>query len=219
MCGRYAFFSINELKRRFNIQDSELSLAVPSYNIPPYTQICALLGGHARYMHWQLIPSFSEEFKTQYSMFNTRVESFSDSNFKKNLLLKSRCLIPADNYYEWKKTGRAKEAYLIRRPDRSIICFAGIYSVWIDSSSGERRLSCSIITRDSNPELSIIHPRMPAIISGCFIDEWLSEIPSLARAREIIEESADLELEYYRVSDMVNSTANNKPGIMVPLKK
>jgi len=36
-----------------------------------------------------------------------------------------RCLVPVDNFYEWKKTGTGKQPYALA--DRSIMALAGLW--------------------------------------------------------------------------------------------
>jgi len=217
MCGRYAFFTIKGLQELFNIRETELNSVTPSYNIAPYTDVCTIANGHIKSMYWQLIPSFSNEFKTQYSMFDTRLESFSESKFKRELLNKQRCLIPADNYYEWKKESKAKTPYLFRKRDSSLIYFAGIYSVWKDRTNNIERYSCSIITKNAVPEIAEIHPRMPLIIQNSLVKNWISE-SSRQDIDDIINESAGTDLEFYQVSNKVNKTENNFPELTLPVE-
>src|SRR5215469_12440959 len=37
-----------------------------------------------------------------------------------------RCLVPVDNFYEWKKTGARKQPYAIALADRGLMALAGL---------------------------------------------------------------------------------------------
>ena len=58
-------------------------------------------------MSWGLVPSWAKDRKTQGRMFNARVESVTDKPAFRSAYAKRRCLVPADGWYEWRRsTGR-----------------------------------------------------------------------------------------------------------------
>jgi putative SOS response-associated peptidase YedK len=49
--------------------------------------------------------------------------------------LKSRgCLIPADAFYEWQRTGKSKQPYCCEINKGELFAFAGIWDRWKDAS-------------------------------------------------------------------------------------
>jgi hypothetical protein len=53
-------------------------------------------------------------------------------------------------FYEWKKEGKAKQPFLIRRRDRSPIAFAGLWERWVGSGSEKPLETFTIITTKAN---------------------------------------------------------------------
>jgi putative SOS response-associated peptidase YedK len=53
-------------------------------------------------------------------------------------------------FYEWKKEGKAKQPFLIRRRDRSPIAFAGLWERWVGSASEKPLETFTIITTKAN---------------------------------------------------------------------
>ena len=45
--------------------------------------------------------------------------------------------IPASGFYEWKKTGGAKQPYAIVPTDGPLFAFAGLWENWRDKAAGE----------------------------------------------------------------------------------
>ena len=64
-----------------------------------------------------------------------------------------RCLIPADGFYEWSRTEKAKQPYCFEVNEGELFAFAGIWDRWKDPS-GNAVETCSILT--TAPNLSII---------------------------------------------------------------
>ena len=115
MCGRFSFHTLDRLKKIMKLLGEEEPINL-SGNITPFAEICAVYNNEEnisayRNMYWQLIPDFCEEFKSKYTMFNTRSEDLFDKDFKRELAFHKRCLIPAHHYYEWKKEGKDRALY------------------------------------------------------------------------------------------------------------
>lgn len=97
---------------------------------------------------------------------NARAETLHEKAMFCDDVMNRRCLIPASGFYEWDKE---KQKATVRVPEEELIYFAGIYSI----RSGTERFV--IITRESAGEMIRIHERMPLIIPGKSVEEWLSE--------------------------------------------
>jgi putative SOS response-associated peptidase YedK len=65
---------------------------------------------------------------------NARAETLLEKPSFRRPFLTQRCLVPAGGFYEWRKDGKAKQPFLIRRRDKAPIAFAGIWDRWNDPS-------------------------------------------------------------------------------------
>lgn len=230
MCGRFSLYFFpeaeEEFERRFGFPFPTLDYP-PSYNTPPQTNIPVVESdennqNEVREMFWGLIPSFSKEFKShpQYNMLNTRVESFDKKqpDFRKELLTMSRCVVPANNYFEWAKIGTEKVPCKVESKDSPLMSFGGIYGIW-RNDKGEKFYSCSIITVPANKLLERLHPRMPFVLDRTTEQMWLDNtVTDYEVLRDSITPYPEDGLEYFPVSRRVNSTRNNDPELVVPLK-
>jgi putative SOS response-associated peptidase YedK len=102
--------------------------------------------------------------------------------------LKSRrCLIPADGFYEWMRTGKAKQPYCFEVGEGELFAFAGIWDRWKDPS-GQWVKSCSILTTTPNAVTSAVHDRMPVILDPDSYDVWLDPgMQNVAAASELLK--------------------------------
>jgi len=85
----------------------------------------------------------------------------------------------ADGFYEWQwldEKGKQKQKYELTLPDNELFAFAGLYSEWVDKSTGEIINSYTILTTEANELMSKIHntkKRMPVILSADNEKNWL----------------------------------------------
>lgn len=209
MCGRYAATlppeMMVELFKLLNTID-----LVPRFNIAPTQPVAAIweesgrrLGHFAR---WGLVPRWVKDPREFPLLINARVETMAEKPAFRDGLKHGRCIIPASGYYEW-HTGpdKVKQPYYITLKDGEPMALAGLYSTW-SGPEGEEVDTVATITVPTNPELSVIHDRMPAILKGEAIDQWLDV--SNVRAAEAFKLAKPLgpgEVAFHPVSTRVNS--------------
>ena len=96
-----------------------------------------------------------------------------------------------------------------------MLWFAGLHAKWF-SADGKQLDTYTIITTQPAAAIADIHDRMPVILSGDGIEQWLrtnrgdqAETLSLLRPY-------NGKLEAYTVSPLVNSPRNNSPLCIKP---
>jgi putative SOS response-associated peptidase YedK len=99
--------------------------------------------------------------------------------------LRRRCLVPIDNFYEWKKTAAGKQPYAIALADRRLMALAGLWETW-RSPAGERVRSFAIITTTPNELCAELHNRMPVVLKPEGWPAWLGEEPADAPQLEAL---------------------------------
>ena len=102
--------------------------------------------------------------------------------------------------------------------DEEPFLFAGLFSVWKDKDEKEFP-SFTIITTSPNELMGEIHDRMPVILPGNHIDEWLDpENKDTAALKKLLVSYPTKEMKAYPVSKFVNSPKNDTPECIKPLK-
>lgn len=220
MCGRFSLFcGIESVGQRFSVEIDSLKIE-PRYNIAPSEDILVILQDTRRrlaFFRWGLIPFWAKEPGIGNRMINARVETISQKPAFRRSLIKKRCVILADGFYEWRKDNHKKVPMYIRLKSHEPFGFAGLWDEW-DPSQGEKISSCTIITTESNELVSKIHSRMPVILVDEAEENWLDHT---------IEDSVSLvpwlkpypseEMEAYEVSRAVNSPRYKGPDCIKPL--
>ena len=226
MCGRFALYTEPaKVARLLGAADRADDTWQPSFNIPPTERI---VGARERVdddgeitrtlesYRWGLVPFFAKDPKVGNRAFNARAETVATKPMFRRAFQKRRLLIPADAFYEWKKTGGPKDPYAFRRADGDPMVFAGLAEYW-KSPDDQWLASATIITTDDGPDMHEIHNRMPVVMEKDAWDEWLD--PSLDDADVLLgllRPSPAGTLEHYRVSRDVGKVDNDGGYLLEP---
>jgi putative SOS response-associated peptidase YedK len=92
-------------------------------------------GRELTWMRWGFIPSWAKDPNSGPLLINARSETAAEKPAFRSAFKNSRCLIPVDGFYEWKKTGAKKQPYHIRREDDRPFAFAGLWGKWHELES------------------------------------------------------------------------------------
>jgi putative SOS response-associated peptidase YedK len=221
MCGRFTLtVSEEEWTSFFYVQTVRLKFE-PRYNIAPGQDIAAIIadGSGARRagkLRWGLVPPWADSPKIGNRMINARAETIAEKRSFREPLLRRRCLIPADSFYEWRQTGRGKQPLRIMLRSRPLFAMAGIYETWT-SPDGQTIHTCSIITTEANEWMSAIHDRMPVILPREAESHWLDRsIRSLSDLLPLLKPYPDADMQAYPVHPMVGHVANDSPACIEP---
>ena len=104
---------------------------------------------------------------------NARAETVASKPYFRQAFRTKRCLVLADGFYEWQRTGQGKVPYRIALKTGEPFAFAGIWSMGHD---GQRRpwSSFAILTTEANRLVAQIHNRMPVILPPEDEATWLN---------------------------------------------
>lgn len=218
MCGRFTLrHSQEEVVERFEISDLLFNLE-PRYNIAPSQQVAAITAESDQRIlsgfKWGLVPFWAKDPAVGNKMINARAETLIEKPAFRQALLKRRCLIPADGFYEWQQQskGKNKQPIYLRLRSQELFAFAGLWEEWQDPESATPLRSCTIITIQPNELISQFHHRMAAILPRELESNWLDG--SIKDAKELInllQPYPSDQMEYYAVSRQVNSPGFDSP--------
>jgi putative SOS response-associated peptidase YedK len=213
MCGRMTQQTdTSEVARIFA---AEVVDADPGerYNVAPTQPVTVVLERDGRRVveshRWGLVPPWSPDTAGGSRLINARAETVERTPAFRAAFLRRRCIVPADGFYEWHRMGSRRQPYLIRRADRQMLAFAGLWALWPDPVSGEWLRSCSVITTTANDLVGTLHDRMPVILDHEDWAAWLEPRPrDHAALRLMLHPAPDDGYELVPVSPRVNSPRN-----------
>lgn len=185
----------------------------PRYNIAPSQPVLVLrdADGARRFdlLSWGLVPSWAKADAPLRPMINARAETIATKPMFRTAFARQRCLVVIDGFYEWQASPGGKRPHLIQFRDRAPFTLAGIWERW---EGGEAPLeSCAIVTTEASDSISALHDRMPVILPPADRDAWLHPGASRSELESLLRPYRADDLEYYEVSTLVNSPANDRP--------
>ena len=234
MCGRYVSPEEAEIERFWHLGRHNNNPFGRRFNVTP-TQIIPVLRldsatGEIELVNarWGLIPVWWKDAKPPRTSHNARSEEAAAKPMWKGPLGKSRCLIPAVGWYEWKAveqtdpaTGelrQVKQPHFFHLPDDRLFSFAGIMAMWKAPDPEAPQLSAALFTQDSIGPSAEVHERMPIILTPDMEKVWLDqqitdpgEIMALARKHAVIE------VLHHPVSSRVSSARNDDRELVAPV--
>jgi putative SOS response-associated peptidase YedK len=223
MCGRVVQKTpLNEIRVLFETVNAVPNTA-PTYNGAPTDNLPIVrLDRDGRrsldLFRWRLIPYWSKDTKIGPRCINAMAETVATKPAFREAFERRRCLVPADFFYEWQKTGTSKQPYAIGLADGTPMAFAGLWERWKDRASTDTVYSFTIITGAPNELVAPIHNRMPVILARESWPHWLGE--AQASADELLAllqpYPADL-MRAHPVGQRVGSVKNNEPSLLDPL--
>lgn len=219
MCGRFSIAApAGPIENRFDV---EIGFNyTPRFNCAPTQNIPVISNrepGVLSLYRWGLIPVWAKDKKIGNSLINARAETITEKPAFKNSFRRKRCLVPADGFYEWKRTAaKQKTPYRITMKDEGLFSMAGIWDSWKDEE-GEIIHSFSIITTTPNGLMQGIHDRMPVILERKDEKTWLQEKDPDVLIKLLKPFPPEL-MKAYPVSTLVNSPANDIPEVMAPVE-
>jgi len=219
MCGRYALWGIDDLGGRFLVIDPMLGLR-SHFNIAPGTENPVIIRGresnYIRMMQWGLVSRRTRDNPSVPHLINARVESLTRKQIFAELLARSRCIVPANGFYEWKKTGNGREPHFIHIRGKALFGIAGLWDTWQDTR-GRTVASYTIITTEPNRLVSPLHNRMPAILRREDEQRWLAPPqPMEGDLPDLLPPYPADEMVAYKVGAAVNSPAGDGEELIRP---
>ena len=164
------------------------------------------------FSHWGFRPPWAKEDAP--TPINIRAEKAATSPYFRSAFAHRRCLVPANGWFEWRKTESGKQPYYItlKDPDRDeVVFFAGL---WEPTGEGTETC-CAILTEPVSQAFEFMHDRQPVVLDPERRWKWLDpELSDRDTIRKVARRLDPERLIAYPVSTRVNRPANADPGLI-----
>ncbi len=216
MCGRFTIRkpvtkTVDIVKTNIKVEDNDNYNAHPTQQLPiikSYTNGKAL-----ELCEWGLVPAWSKKLDKFSPLINARKETLMEKVTFKNLIQTSRCIVPADGYYEWKRHRSVNQPYYLQLSDESVFYMAGIWETWHDPA-GVPTESFAILTTQANALAAKVHDRMPVILEGDDTLTWLDGNPDIIETDKRFDLLGPIDSSRMKcrpVNPIVNNNQNDVP--------
>lgn len=184
MCGRFLLESdIDEIIRSYNIYSKEIT-EYKKGDFYPSQEALIVMEDEKRNL---ASAKWGYAYNNRRPVINARSETIMKKSMFKDSFYSARCIIPVNQFYEWKDIGnRKKVKHRIGLKDSKLISLGGIYKINVDENYN-RQLTFVIITTEAEGSIRDIHSRMPLIIKNDELDEWLNKNTSIKIIEEILK--------------------------------
>ena len=221
MCGRYSLTTADPATLRARFPIGESVKVRRRFNVAPTDEVLAVTTDRAgaprgELLRWGLVPGWADTPAIGAKMINARLETVAEKPAFRAAFARHRCLILADGFYEWRRTGGAgagRAPFRITRDDGRPFAFAGLWSIW--HGPGEQTLrSATIITRPANEAVAALHDRMPVILDPAREADWLDTATPAGALPEILSGLPARRTAVTEVGPAVNDAGHDAPDCL-----
>jgi putative SOS response-associated peptidase YedK len=223
MCGRVKLSDdFSEIKIAFRIPPEypTPNTYAPSWNVAPTDNLPIVrynekTGSRTLHMmRWGLVPYWAKDIKIGFSTINAMAETVDTKPVFREAFRRRRCLVPVDNFYEWKKLGpKEKQPYAIGLEGGGLMALAGLWENW-KSPADEWVRSFTIVTTSPNELCAEVHNRMPVILPPETWSTWLSEEQTEPDQLKSLLVPYSGAMTMWPVSARVGNVKNNDPSLI-----
>jgi putative SOS response-associated peptidase YedK len=186
----------------------------PNFNVAPTHQIPAIISQDDETLMaaftWGLVPNWAKDPAIGSRMINARSETAAEKPSFRSALVKRRCIVPADGWYEWQGSPGKKTPFYFSAVNGEVMGLAGIYESW-KQPDGQKLWSAAILTQEARSDFSYIHDRMPVLLTQEMQDVWITAPAS--PLDDVLNASATVSIQAWQVSSAVGNVKNNSADL------
>ena len=219
-----------ELEHRYGATFLDPDKYRPSYyyhafGLPELPALCSGSTDKIRMLRWGLIPSWVKSMEAadeiRFKTFNARSETIDSKPSFSSSFNTMRCIVPVRGFFEWQHNAGKKIPWYVYRTDNEIMSLAGIWSEWIENTTGEIYSTFSIVTTDANELMAEIHnskKRMPVVLERSDESKWLDLNTKKDEIFSLLRPYPSYVLKAHTISELINqkNSDKNSPEIVMP---
>jgi putative SOS response-associated peptidase YedK len=163
---------------------------------------------------WGLIPYWTNDASGGRKPINAKAETVASLASFRGAYAKRRCLLPIDNFFEWRaiKGAKTKQPYAIGMKSGDPFALAAIWENWKRPETEEWVRTFAVITCPANDLMAHIHDRMPVIVPPIAYQRWLANVEP--DPRDLLVPFPSEPMAMWPISTRVNKPENDDAVIL-----
>jgi putative SOS response-associated peptidase YedK len=218
MIERYSITaSADIIRERFSVDVPDFYAS--RYNAAP-TQLLPVITSSSpagvSLFYWGTSPEWSKNKLLGEKIINVRAEQIEEKPTLKRAVKKSRCIIPADGFYGWKKVGKKTIIpYRFILNSKDPFSIAGLWEEFEDTDGNEIQ-TFTMITQSANDLVKVVQERMPVILTPQAEKIWLDSSVDENSLLGILTAYPAAGMTHYPVSPGISDSHTDVPSLITP---
>jgi putative SOS response-associated peptidase YedK len=165
---------------------------------------------------WGLVPNWVKEAGGGRKPINAKAETVASLPTFREAYKRRRCLVPVDNFFEWRaiKGAKVKQPYAIGLKSGAPFALAGIWENWRRPGTEAWVRTFAVVTCPANELMARLHDRMPVILPREAYERWLAGIEP--DPRDLMVPYPSEPMTMWPISTRVNKPDNDDAAILEP---
>jgi putative SOS response-associated peptidase YedK len=166
---------------------------------------------------WGLIPFWIGEVSGGRRSINAKAETITTLPSFRSAYKRRRCLLPVDNFFEWRATKGEKtnQPFAIGMKSGDPFALAAICENWQRPGTQDWVRTFAVVTCPANGLMAEIHDRMPVIVPPEAYERWLGTDPD---PRDLLVPFPSEPMKAWPISARVNKPAYDDAMILQPVR-
>lgn len=163
-------------------------------------------------MRWGLVPE-TQEGEHARPLISLRAETIAGQIEWRRLLNAKRCVVPAEQFFEWLRVGDVKtKEFVFRYKSRKPMMIAALWSR--SPSPTARPAECfAYVSCPANRLIAQIHNRMPVILDDAGVTAWLNPDAPLETLIDLMKPAENGILELHAVPQQTARVRPYQPSL------
>jgi putative SOS response-associated peptidase YedK len=167
-------------------------------------------------MRWGLMPEWQREDAKARPLIVVRAETIAEQIEWRRLLNAKRCAVPADQFFEWARSGGVKtKEYVFKLRSRKPMMIAALWDR-APAASGRTVESFTYISCPANELVDLIHDRMPVILDEAAVATWFNPDATLESLLALLQPIDSMKLDLYPVRVPNGCVRPYQPSLFAP---
>jgi putative SOS response-associated peptidase YedK len=167
-------------------------------------------------MRWGLTPEWQRDDAKARPLIAIRAETIAEQIEWRRLLNARRCAVPADQFFEWARSGDVKtKEYVFKLKSRKPMMIAALWER-SPAAAGKTAESFAYISCPANELVGLIHDRMPVILDEAAILTWFNPDAALESLLALLQPIASSKIDLYPVHPPGTYVRPYQPSLFAP---